>query len=34
MESEPVKKTRTRIVREPLNKYYNADESVLEIGID
>lgn len=34
MELEPVKKTRTRIVREPLNKYYNADEAIYEIGID
>lgn len=34
MESDLVKKTRTRIVREPLNKYYNADESVYEIGVD
>jgi len=34
MELEPVKKTRTRIVREPLNKYYNADESIYEIGVD
>jgi ribonuclease HII len=34
MELEPVKKTRTRIVREPLNKYYNADEAIYEIGVD
>ena len=34
MNTEIIKNIRTRIIREPLNKYYNENEAMYEIGVD